>query len=159
MEFKVFVESKFGKRIKILQNDNGNEFFSKQFKDLMWNMESNIKHQTSTPYTPQQNGVFEHFNRTIVESAHSMIHQRGINVKYWAEAINTIVYLKARSPHKAISSMTLKESWSKKKPKVSHLNFFGNTCYALKPSQTKTKLERKSTKYMFVGCSANSKAY
>jgi len=44
MEFKAFVESQFGKRIKILQNDNGGECFSKKFKDFMWNMESNIKH-------------------------------------------------------------------------------------------------------------------
>jgi transposase InsO family protein len=71
-------------------------------------VEHGIQHQTSTPYTPQQSGIFEHFNRTVVKLAHSMIHQRGINAKYWAGTIDTIVYLKARNPHKAVSSMTPK---------------------------------------------------
>jgi hypothetical protein len=50
-----------------------------------------------------------------------MFHQRGINTKYWAESINMIVYLKAKSPHKAINNMTPKEAWNKKKSKVFHL--------------------------------------
>ncbi len=71
-------------------------------------MEHGIQHQTSTLYMPQQIGIFEHLNRTIVELAHSMIHQIGINAKYWVEAINTIVYLKAKSLHKEMCSMTPK---------------------------------------------------
>jgi hypothetical protein len=67
-----------------------------------WNSTSN-----TTTYMPQQNGIVECFNKTIVKSAPPMIHQRGVNTKYWVEAINTTVYLKSRSLHKVVDRMRL----------------------------------------------------
>jgi hypothetical protein len=67
--------------------------------------------------------------------------------------------LKVRSPHKAIDSQTLEEAWNGKKPKVCHLQIFGSVGYAWKPSQTRTSLEPRITKCMFVGYNTNSKAY
>jgi hypothetical protein len=126
-----------------LQNDNGGEYSSKQFKDFR--KEHGYQHQTSTPYMPQENGIAEHFNMTIVKLAYSMIHQRSVNTKYWVEAVNIIVYLKARNSHKTIDHTTLKEAWlNGKKPKVYHFKVFGNICYALKHFEQKQRLNPKT---------------
>jgi transposase InsO family protein len=142
MEFKAFVESQFEKIIKILQNDNEGEYSSKQFKGFL--KEHGYQHQTSTPYMPQQNGIAEHFNITIIKLAYLMIHQRSVNMKYCAEVVNTNMYLKARNSHKIIYGMTPKKTWfNGKKPKVSHLKVFGNICYALKHFEQEQRLNPK----------------
>jgi hypothetical protein len=69
-----------------------------------WNSTSNTR-----PYMPQQNGIVECFNKTIVKSARPMIHQRGVNTKFWVKATDTTVYLKSRSLHKVIDRMTLED--------------------------------------------------
>ena len=66
------VENQTERNIKTLQSDNGREFTSKEFKELY--RESGIKRELSTPYNPQQNGVAEQKNRTIMEEAKSMLH-------------------------------------------------------------------------------------
>jgi hypothetical protein len=63
-----------------------------------------ILHQTSVPYTPEQNGVAERMNRTLVESARSMIFQGSLDVQFWAEAVSTVAYLRNRCPTKVISN-------------------------------------------------------
>ncbi len=65
---------------------------SKKFDDFL--CEYGIQRQTNVPYTPQQNGVVEQANRTIMECAKNMIHAQGLNLEFWAEAVNTTVYIK-----------------------------------------------------------------
>jgi len=69
--FKALVENMTGKKIKILRTDNGTEYESNEFKDFC--REAGIKRETTTAYTPEQNGVAERKNRTIVEAAHAML--------------------------------------------------------------------------------------
>jgi hypothetical protein len=64
-----------------------------------------------------------------------MLYEKNIGLEFWAEAIQTAVYLKNRSPTKAISDMTPLEAWSGNKPKVSHLRSFGCKAYAHVPVQ------------------------
>ena len=66
-EFKSLIENHIEKKIKTIRSDNGGEFTSNEFKEL-WK-ESGIKRELSTPYNPQQNGIVERKNRTIMEAA------------------------------------------------------------------------------------------
>ena len=155
--FKAFVENDVGKRIKVLRSDNGGEYCSLEFKSFC---ESHgILHQKSAPYTPQQNGVAERMNRTLVESARCMIHAKDLPYKFWAEAVATACYVRNRSPTTAVDGETPEEAWSKTKPSVEHLRVFGCVAYAHVPKELRGKLDSKSEKCIFVGYCGESKAY
>jgi transposase InsO family protein len=156
-EFKVFAENQIGKRIKALRSDNGGEYISHAFDKYL--KSNGIRHQTTIAYTPEQNGVAERANRTIVERARSMLHARDMKHEFWAEAVATAVYLKNRSPTKAVSDMTPEEAWSGSRPSVTHLRSFGCKAYAHVPKQKRTKLDSKTTECIFIGYSDDSKAY
>jgi len=71
---------------------------------------------------PQQNGVAERANRTIVECARTMLHAQGLGKELWGEAVVTATYLKNRSPAKSLKdNRTPFEVWTGKKPFVGHL--------------------------------------
>ncbi len=65
----------------------------------------------AVPKTPEQNGVAERLNRTLVESARSMLLDANLSKSYWAEAISTAVYIRNRCPTKAVLRMTPFEAW------------------------------------------------
>ena len=72
------------KRIKTFQSDNGEEFASNEFKELC--KDPRIKRELSNPYNPQQNGVVERKNRTIMEAAREMLRDQDLPMHLWAEA-------------------------------------------------------------------------
>ena len=84
-EWKTLVERQSGHAVKALRSDNGGEYISKAFDDYL--SKHGVARQTSSPYTPQQNGVAERANRTIVEMARSMIHANGVGHEFRAEAV------------------------------------------------------------------------
>ena len=90
-----------------------------KFVEYVTMMEKGIAHQLTNPYTPEQNGVSERLNRTLVESARSMLIHAKMPLKFWAEAVNTAVYLHNWSPTSALKEKTPFESWFGKKPNVS----------------------------------------
>jgi hypothetical protein len=156
-EFKALVENQTGKRIKTLRSDNGGEYSSRRFSDFL--KASGIHHQKTVPYTPQQNGVAERANRTIVEKARSMIHGANLHDELWAEAVWTAVHLKNISPTSAVHEMTPAEAWSGKKPSVEYLRAFGCKAYAHVPHHLRGKFDQKSKELIFVGYSSESKGY
>ncbi len=96
---------------------------SKKFDAFL--AECEIQRHTSAPYSPQQNGVAERANRTIMECARSMILAQGLGLEFWGEAMNTAVYIKNQCQPKALDSKTPQEAWSGRKLDVSHLRVFG----------------------------------
>ncbi|KAG6506802.1 hypothetical protein ZIOFF_032132 [Zingiber officinale] len=80
-----------------------------------------VERQLTVRYTPQQNGVTERKNQTIVEMAKSMMHEKGLPKIFWAEAVYTAVYLSNRCPTTVIPNKTLFEAWSGRRPSVNHL--------------------------------------
>ncbi|KAG6456369.1 hypothetical protein O3G_MSEX009690 [Manduca sexta] len=112
--FKEEVENELSRRIKILRSDNGKEFCNKEFSDYL--AVSGIKHQTSTPYTPEQNGLSERMNRTLVERAKCMLFEAKLHKMYWAEAVATAAYLINRSPSRVLAEVTPYEKWSVFRP-------------------------------------------
>eukprot|EP00253_Pinus_taeda_P005674 PITA_05674 len=90
-EFKVLVEKGLGKKVKALQSDNGGEYVSNEFNNLC--VAKGIKRELMTPHKPQQNGVLERKNRSIVGAARVMLHDQGLPLHLWDEACNTMIYV------------------------------------------------------------------
>ena len=118
-----------------------------------------IAHQLTNLYTPEQNGVSDRLNRTLIESARSMFIHAKMSLKFWAEAVNTAVYLQNWSPTSALTDKTPFESWFGKKPSVSNLKIFGSVCFVHTPDYLRKKLDRKSRKAILVGYPLESKGY
>uniref|UniRef100_A0A0A1WFC7 Retrovirus-related Pol polyprotein from transposon TNT 1-94 n=1 Tax=Zeugodacus cucurbitae TaxID=28588 RepID=A0A0A1WFC7_ZEUCU len=154
--FKAMVELQTGSKIKTLRTDNGREYVNNNFKRFLG--ECGIRHQLTVPYTPQQNGVAERANRTLVEMARCMLVHAGLSESYWAEAINCAVYIRNRSPSKALDGVTPYEIWVERKPVVKHFKVFGCLAIALNKSQH-SKFQQKGNEYVMVGYDSASKAY
>eukprot|EP00253_Pinus_taeda_P014774 PITA_14774 len=89
--FKAMIKNQSEKRIKILRIDNETEYESNEFHDYC--REASIKRETTIPYTPEQNGVAERNNRTIMEAVRAMLHDQRLPKFLWAKAANTAVYV------------------------------------------------------------------
>ena len=113
----------------------------------------------STPYNPQQNGITEWKNRTIMEAARVIIHDRDLPMHLWEEVARTTVYVHNRTPHRVLENKTPEEVFSSKKPKVSHLRIFGCPMYIQIPKEKTTKLDPSKKKGIFVGYSESLKVY
>ena len=105
---------------KVLRTDNGGEFTSTKFKEFL--KSKGIRYERTIPKIPEQNGVVERLNRTLVEIVRSMLIDSKLPQKFWAEALSTATYLRNRSPTKVIEGITPHEAWSKQKPQVQHLH-------------------------------------
>ena len=101
--FKKMVETQSGQNVKVLRTDNGGEYISKELN--VFCQEAGIVHQLIAPYSPQQNGVFERKNRTVMEMARCMLFEKKLKL-LWVEAVNTSVYLLNRLPTKSFQSKT-----------------------------------------------------
>lgn len=156
-EFKKLVENQLNRTIKILRSDNGLEYVNKNFSKFL--KECGIRHQTTTPYTPQQNGTAERMNRTLIERAKCMMLNANLPKVYWAEAIHTAAYIINRSPTKSLCYKTPEEMWTGQKPNVSHMRTFGCEAMVHLPKEKRKKLDSKSQKMTFIGYCENTKGY
>ena len=111
------------------------------------------------PYNPQQNGVIEQRNGTVVVVARSMLKAKGLSGHLWGEAVATAVYMLNRCPTKSVEGMTPFQAWHEKKPAVHHLRIFGCIAHVRNSSPHLKKLEDRSRKMVFIGYEAESKAY
>lgn len=155
-KFQSYVECQTGHKIKSLRSDNGTEYVNKEFTKHL--EKCGIKRQLTVPYTPQQNGVAERANRTIVEMAKCLLIHAGLEEFLWAEAVTTAVYLRNRCPTRALAGGTPFEAWKGHKPSVKHMRVFGSRAFALDKC-TKGKFKAKGKEYIFVGYSFEAKAY
>jgi hypothetical protein len=158
--FKFFVlrlEKETHNSLNVLRSDNGGEYKGDDFQE--WLKSKGIRHETSIPKTPQQNGVSERQNRTIIESARSMITATNQSRELWAEASNCAVYLRNRVIGKALPEMTPYEAWFGRKPNLSHLRMFGCSAYMHIPADERSKFSPKARKCVFVGYCETQKGF
>ena len=80
--------------MRAIRSDNGTEFKNTRFDTFC--SDQGLEYQYSSHYTPQQNGVVERKNRTLVEMARTMLYEHRTPRKYWAEAVNTACYVSNR---------------------------------------------------------------
>jgi transposase InsO family protein len=138
------VENQIGKKIKVLRSNNGGEYTSNDFKDFC--KEAGIKRELKVSYNPQQNGVVERKNRSIIGSARAMIHDQDIPMFLWEEACNMTIYVHNKSPHRILGDKTLKEAFTGVKPEIGHLRIFGCPVYIHVPMEKRMKLEPSGEK-------------
>jgi hypothetical protein len=118
-----------------------------------------MQRHTTAPYSPQQNGVVERRNQTIVGMARNMLKAKGVPVTFWGEAVSTAVFILNRSPTKILKGMTPFEAWHGRKPDVSFLCTFGCMGHVKETRPGLAKLADRSTPMVLLGYEAGSKAY
>ncbi|KAG7533197.1 Integrase catalytic core [Arabidopsis thaliana x Arabidopsis arenosa] len=155
--FHTYVTNQYNAKIKIFRSDNGGEYTSQAFKEHL--ASHGIIHQTSCPYTPQQNGVSERKNRHLMETARSIMFHTNVPKRFWSDAVMTACYLINRTPTRILQDKSPFEVLTKTKPSLDHLRVFGCVCYVLVPGDQRNKLQAKSTKGMYIGYSTTQKGY
>lgn len=155
-EFKLKAEQQTGKLIKILRSDNGTEYCNGAMSEFL--RSSGIIHQTTVPYTPEQNGVAERMNRTLVEKARCMLFDAKLPTKFWGEAVVTAAYLVNRIPRRECNKSP-EELWSGKKPDLSNLRIFGCKAMIHIPSVKRNKFDPTSKTCTFIGYCTTTKGY
>lgn len=156
-EFRVMVEKQMNTNIKVLRSDNGLEFCSQDMQNYM--KKCGIIHQRTTPYSPEQNGLCERFNRTVVEKARCLLFDAKLHKRFWAEAVHTAVYLKNRSVASGLNQKTPFELWTGRKPDVGHIRIFGSTVMAHVPKEKRKKWDKKAVRHLLLGYPDSTKGY
>ncbi|GKA08946.1 retrovirus-related pol polyprotein from transposon TNT 1-94 [Tanacetum coccineum] len=121
--------------------------------------EEGIEHQTSTPRTPEQNGVVERQNRTLVEAARTMLSASKLPLSFWAEAVATACYTQNRSIIISTHGKTAYHIINDRKPSIKHLHIFGCICYITRDGENLDKMKEKGDPCVMVGYSTQSKGY
>ncbi|GJT98861.1 ribonuclease H-like domain-containing protein [Tanacetum coccineum] len=151
------IENLIDLRVKVIRCDNGTEFKNRvmnQFCEM-----KGIKREFSVARTPQQNGVAERKNRTLIEAARTMLADSKLPTTFWAEAVNTACYVQNRvlviKPH----NKTPYELFLGRKPSLSFMRPFGCPVSILNTIDPLGKFNRKADEGFFIGYSTNSKAF
>jgi hypothetical protein len=150
-------QNEFGLRIKKIRSDNGTEFKNSQIEGFL--EEEGIKHEFSSLYTPQQNGVVERKNRTLLDMARTMLDEYKTSDRFWAEAVNTACYAISRLYLHRILKKTSYELLTSKKPNVSYFRVFGSKCFILVKRGKKSKFAPKVVEGFLLGYDSNTRAY
>ena len=148
-QFKSMVERQCGKKLKTLKTGGGGEFTSGEF--MSYCNDEGIIREVVPPYTPQQNGIAERKNRTIMNMVRTMLKGKNLPKELWGEAVSTAAYLLNRCPTKKLEKITPEEVWSGFKPSLSHLRVFGSVAFRHIPGQLRRKLDDKGEKLLLVG--------
>jgi transposase InsO family protein len=155
--FLRWAQNEFGLRIKKIRSDNGTEFKNSQIEGFL--QEEGIKHEFSSPYTPQQNGVVEWKNTTLLDMARTMLDEYKTPDRFWVEAINTACYSINRLYLHRILKKTSYELLTGKKPNVSYFRVFGSKCFILIKRGRNSKFAPKAVEGFLLGYDSNTRAY
>ena len=142
-------------RIGTIRSDNGLEFVNKELSELL--ISKGIRHETSSPYSPHQNGLAERSWRTLFSTARALIASAGSNKHLWAYAVKYACYTRNRC-YSDTHGMTCHEKGTGRKPKVNNLLKFGSVCYAYDDRNVHKKLDDRGLRGTFLGFDTNSPA-
>jgi transposase InsO family protein len=150
-------QNEFRLRIKKIRSDNGTEFKNSQIEGFL--EEEGIKHEFSSPNTPQQNGVVDRNNRTLLDMARTMLDEYKTPDRFWAEAINTSCYSINRLYLHRILKKTSHELLTGKKPNVSYFRVFGSKCFILIKRGRNSKFAPEAVEDFLLGYDLDTRAY
>jgi hypothetical protein len=142
---------------KKIRSDNGMEFKNSQIEGFL--KDEGIKHEFSSPYTPQQNGVVERKNRTLLDMARTMLDEYKTPDRFWAEAISIACYSINRLYLHWILKKTSYELLTGKKPNVSYFRVFRSKCFILVKRGRKSKFAPKAVEGFLLDYDSNTRAY
>ncbi|GJU83866.1 retrovirus-related pol polyprotein from transposon TNT 1-94 [Tanacetum coccineum] len=140
-----------------VRTDKGTKFLNKTFHAYF--AKEGITHETSIARTPEQNGIVERRNRTLVEAARTMLSAAKVPLFFWAEAIATSCFTQNRSLVIPRHEKTPYHIINARKPSVKFFHIFGSLCYIVRDGENLDKMKEKGDACIFVGYSTQSKAY
>jgi transposase InsO family protein len=155
-KFNNILRQQYNSSIKTLRSDNGTEYIAAVIQSYC--TENGILREFSAPYTPSQNGIVERKNRSIIETASTLLLESGFSPSYWDFAVKTAVHIQNRTPHTKLNGKTPHELITGNIPNNSYLRIFGETCYHHTESR-KDKFSPKAEKCKLLGYVPGSKAY
>jgi transposase InsO family protein len=150
-------QNEFELNVKKIRSDYGSEFKNLQVEEFL--EEEGIKHEFSTPYTPQQNGVVERKNRTLIDMARTMLGEFKTPERIWSEAVNTACHAINRLYLHCLLKKTFYELLTGNKHNVSYFHVFGSKCYILVKKGRHSKFAPKAVEGSLLGYDSNTKAY
>ncbi|WIA15726.1 hypothetical protein OEZ85_003590 [Tetradesmus obliquus] len=151
------LENQTGLQVKAFRSDNGREYANSTLESYL--ASKGIIYQPSMAYTPEQNGVAERINRTLLSKAIPMLEASGLQPRYWAETLMASNYVRVRSPV-AGKPLTPHEALLNVKPDVSHLATFGCQAYYSVPRILRNnKFSPPAARAIMVGYAAQGKGY
>jgi transposase InsO family protein len=124
------VQNEFDVKVKKIRSDNSTEYKNTQVEDFL--DEEGIKHEFSASYTPQQNGVAERKNHTLIEMTRTMLDEYKTLDRFWAEAVNTACHATNHLYLHKLLKKTSYELLTGNKHNVSYFRVFRSKCYILK---------------------------
>lgn len=162
IKFYNMITTQFDTKIQIFRSDNGREFFNKTlgtFFDL-----KGIVHQSSCSQTPQQNGIAERKNRHLLETARSLLYTTHVPSFLWGEAILHSAYLINRLPSRVLKFQTPVQVFQEHYPTSKlltniPLKIFGCLVFVHNQNPSKSKLDPRAHKGIFLGYSPTQKGY
>jgi transposase InsO family protein len=150
-------QNEFELKVKNIRSDNGSEFKNLQVEEYL--EEEGIKHEFSAPYTPQQNGVVERKNMTLIDMARTMLGEYKTPERFWSEAVNTACHAINRLYLHCLLKKTSYELLTGNKPNVSYFCVFGSKCYILVKKGRHSKFAPKAVEGFLLGYDSNIEAY
>nr|GEW82619.1 hypothetical protein [Tanacetum cinerariifolium] len=156
-DFLTMIQRNLQALVITVRTDRGTEFLNKTLNAFF--KEDGIKHQTSTGRTPEQNGVVERRNHTLVEDALTMLSASQLPLFFWDKAIATACYTQNRSITIPTHGKTPYHIINDRKPSIKHLYIFGCIFYITKDGKNLDKMKEKGDQCILVGYSTQSKGY
>jgi transposase InsO family protein len=140
-------QNEFELKVKKIRSNNGSEFKNLQVEGFL--EEEGIKHKFSAPYTPQQNGVVERKNRTLIDMARTMLREYKTPERFWSKAVNTACHAINRLYLHRLLKKTSYELLTSNKPNVSYFRVFGSKCYILVKKGRHSKFAPKAVEWFY----------
>ncbi|KAK9073378.1 hypothetical protein SSX86_007702 [Deinandra increscens subsp. villosa] len=153
----VSLENQAKLKVKTIRSDNGTKFKNHVLNSFC--EEKGILRQFSAPRTPQQNGVAERRNRTLIEAAREMLADSKLPMVFWAEAVNTACYVQNRTLIVKGKNTTAYELWRGREPNIYFFKSFSCPVTILITNRLLPKFDEKADEGYFVGYSSVSKAF
>ncbi|GJU83428.1 retrovirus-related pol polyprotein from transposon TNT 1-94 [Tanacetum coccineum] len=151
------IQVRLKETVRRIRTDNGTEFVNQTLREYYEKV--GISHETSVARSPQQNGVVERRNRTLIEAARTMLIYAKAPLFLWAEAVATACYTQNRSMIRRRHGKTPYELLHDKPPDLSYLHVFGALCYPTNDSKNLGKLQPKADIGIFIGYAPTKKAF
>ena len=150
IEFITFLNNNNNnKKVINFMSDNGKEYNNKKVIDFC--KKEGINKIYSPPYNPENNGLAERFNQTLISCAKTLIFWSKLSDNFWDYAVNYACLLYNITPHSGINNNIPDEVFYSKKVILKHIKVFGCVCYYKDFNQNKGKFEPNSNKGIFLG--------
>ncbi|KAJ9544415.1 hypothetical protein OSB04_024122 [Centaurea solstitialis] len=146
-----------GLQVQVIRSDNGTELKNPTIEEYLNSV--GITHNFSAPRTPQQNGVVERKNRTIVEAARTMLNASGLPLTFWAEAVSIACFTQNRSLVVKRFEKTPYHLLYNKCPNIKFFHVFGCKCFVLNDREHVGKFDPKGDSAIFIGYAWDTVAY